>query len=610
MTISLLGSATLQNKLSLLEKLRFPSAQQIMTGLDKAIDALNQASVAVGAEIKRKGTTKFAATVLANAGTTMVFKSAALATFGTAAPTVLGVTAAAMIGRGGLELTKFGYKRFQNYYNGVSQPALLSYETANEFKAIGSKASFGLSDAISFLAKNWRQKSLSELFTGSAQQIGISGAVSFLGVGAGLGLGMSGAMDISAANAASPEEVAIFMEEARTQPLNDQAQAAFNRIEENPDNSQAYKDLGHALFNGPHVDIDLAYKFYDHAADLGNTQAIRDLPFVAQAAGYDLPLVEEIPVQAAIITPLAEDIEPLDSANVVEQIELPAYSEYSVQTGDTLWNIVKSEYGLTSNNEIALRIEEIKALNDFSDHDAGNLAESQIIRLPSLEVKAPETNALGEVRPMPRPVLNEEELVVEPEELPLIEQVQEIPLNPIRPDVVNDFNFIAFGDDADLQFTMPETIVWQFQGFGLGSTFDTDNYYLGEVEYTVGPGDGLWRIFTHNYDTDGLTNTEIQGYVDSLAQYNAMNGAEAGNLEIGDTIKLPDIKLLNPTGEFTQNWFAMDQQAQIPSSSVRSTSCAFTIAQNTVTADASCDLRPGDTFQIRPVDLFPRPSLS
>ena len=526
---------SLPSKSVLLKEIIFPSVDQIKTISNTAKNALYFSAMSVSQEIQKRGAKNFVASIAGSMATTMAFKSLALAALGTSAPTILGVTAAAMVGRGGLELTKFGAGRLKNYYYGVSQPALFSYETAQEIKSIGVKATFGLAASISFIKNNRKNMSLTQLFTGAAKKIGTSGAVSLFGIGTGYGLGM-----------------------------------AFS------DTLTPVSANAHTLDNLDVTPSDVIETVED--VNPGPTEAIID------NAETENPESQEA---------VSEIIEPVEVAEAIEESTI----NYQVQKGDNLWGIVQTEYDLISNSDIVDLIEEVKELNGFSDYDADNLARHQNILLPTAE---DEIDIQNVVRPIARP----DDLVPNPDVIEEIEpqaqeaSIQEAPLqeSPVLIEPVE----LSFNRSND---------------FKLDSDFNPDSYYLGEVEYSVRPGDGMWKIFTNHYDTSGMSNSEIRGYVDALSEYNNMSGTAASNLEIGDKINLPDQKLLFADGVLTQNWSAMDQQARasvassrFQEASNRVTSCNFVFSRELVTASNSCGLKSGDSFIISPTQLF-QPSI-
>lgn len=598
----------------------FPSANQIKRISNKALEALDQSVRSVKQEIKERGAKKFGATILAHAATTMAFKSVAVATLGTSAPTILGVTAAAMVGRGGLELTKFGYGRLKNYYYGVSQPALFSYETAEEIKQIGAKATFGLADALSFIKNNRKEMSLTKLFTGAAKQIGASGAVSLLGIGAGFGLGTAFSDTLAPGGAAA-------------ETLDQSGHAVPDTVVEEAEVAEVVNDVP-------------AGEAEETIVALVTNEVVTEEP-----QGKIVALVtEDVSASEPSVTSVVEDVAAEETQEAT--VEAVTTKSYDIQNGDTLWGIVKAEYDVTSNADIVARINEIKELNGFSDHDANNLAGgNQTILLPVagaeveavVETETPEAE-VNIVRPKLRPddLVTTQVEVVEPEEVVVADEVNaevEAVTTTVAPqsdvvetpeevvaDVVNtDVEEVSVAEvesDAPLEVAeavenTQESVLSSFALSGTGhieTNFDPDSYYLGEVEYTVRSGDGMWRIFTNNYDTSGMSNSEIRSYVDALSAYNNMSGADAGNLEIGDEIRLPDQRLLNTDDGLTQNWAAMDQQSQSVNMSRgsgfgRGLSCEFTITRDTVTVDNSCGVKPGDTFVISPSELF-QPKLS
>lgn len=55
--------------------------------------------------------------------------------------------------------------------------------------------------------------------------------------------------------------------------------------------------------------------------------------------------------------------EPAQKPEPQPQSEAPKIREYTVASGDNLWNIVKKEYGLSNNTDIANKLEEVKKAN-------------------------------------------------------------------------------------------------------------------------------------------------------------------------------------------------------------------------------------------------------
>jgi hypothetical protein len=133
-----------------------------------------------------------------------------------------------------------------------------------------------------------------------------------------------------------------------------------------------YKKFQHWLLNHEGIDYDPLFGT-DHAP-AGFVVAPR-----SRSASID-PAPQPTPAPAAP-EPQPEPVAPVEQP--APQPE-PSVRKYTVQSGDNLWKIVKEQYGLSDEHEIANKLEEVKRANPELErgHNFNLIHVGDVVTLP------------------------------------------------------------------------------------------------------------------------------------------------------------------------------------------------------------------------------------
>lgn len=100
--------------------------------------------------------------------------------------------------------------------------------------------------------------------------------------------------------------------------------------------------------------------------------------------GSAIPSAIDLPAEAAAFNYTAQPVE-LPSVADSSMFHLPELGtpvEYTVSTGDTLWNIVEAHYGLTTNADIQQHVDAIAVFNGMEGVTANHIDIGDQIKLP------------------------------------------------------------------------------------------------------------------------------------------------------------------------------------------------------------------------------------